>query len=44
MDDLVAHLGELRTLLAAGDEPALQKKLELAAQARRDWQKNRQTH
>ena len=44
VDDFIVQIGELRRALAANDEDALKRRLEAIAHARRNWEKNRQTH
>ena len=44
VDDFLAQIADLRQALAAGDEAQLAQRLEAIARARRNWEKNRQTH
>ncbi len=44
LDDFADQIAGLRRALAAGDEALLTQRLEAIARARRNWQKNRQTH
>ncbi len=44
MDDFIVQLTDLRERLAEGDEKTLWQVLQNVAQARRDWEKSRQTH
>ncbi len=44
IDDFIAQLAEMRDALAGGDEDVLKKRLAAIARARRNWEKNRQTH